>query len=62
MDIVNDIRIAMTVVTFLTFIGIVWFAYSRHTRGRFEEAAQLPFLEDDVVRPATNGSNNRGPQ
>lgn len=36
----------VTVVFFLLFIGIVWWAYHRENRKRFDEAARLPFEED----------------
>jgi cytochrome c oxidase cbb3-type subunit 4 len=36
----------VTVVFFLLFIGIVWWAYHRGNRQRFDEAARLPFEED----------------
>lgn len=41
----NDIRSIVTVLAFVTFVGIVWWAYSRHSKRRFEEAAQLPFAD-----------------
>ena len=47
MDIINDLRSIMTVVSLLTFLGIIWWAFSGKNRGRFEEAANLPFAEDD---------------
>ncbi len=37
----------ITVLFFLVFIGIVWWAYHRDNRKRFDDAAQLPFQEDD---------------
>lgn len=43
---VNDMRAVSTLIMFLAFIGIVWFGLSRHHRARFEEAAQVPFLDD----------------
>jgi cytochrome c oxidase cbb3-type subunit 4 len=44
MDIdINDLRIAATVVSFLVFIGIMAWAYSRRNREGFEHAAQIPF-------------------
>lgn len=43
---INDLRSIFTVVSFATFIGIVWWAYSGHRKQAFEEAAALP-LEDD---------------
>ncbi len=38
------------IITFLlivAFLGITWWAYSRRRKPDFEEAAQLPFAEDD---------------
>jgi cytochrome c oxidase cbb3-type subunit 4 len=40
----------VTVVFFLLFIGIVWWAYHRGNRRRFDEAARLPFEEDAHAR------------
>ena len=43
---INDLRSLVTVVSFLTFLGIVWWAYGvRRNRERFEEAANLPFAD-----------------
>lgn len=44
---INDLRSIVTVVSLLTFLGIVWFAYAKGNKRRFEEAANLPFAEDD---------------
>jgi cytochrome c oxidase cbb3-type subunit 4 len=47
MDIdINTLRSAATVVSFMTFIGILVWAYSRRNAADFEEAAQLPFDQD----------------
>lgn len=43
---INDLRSVVTVLSFATFIGIVWWAYSRRSKQRFEEAARLPFADD----------------
>jgi len=43
---INDLRSAVTVVSLLTFLGIVVWAWSRRNQSSFEEAAQLPFQED----------------
>ena len=40
---INLLRNAITVVTFLTFLGIVWWAYGPSRKARFEENARLPF-------------------
>ena len=44
---VNDIRSAVTVIGLLLFLGIVAWAWSRSRRADFEEAARLPFAEDE---------------
>jgi cytochrome c oxidase cbb3-type subunit 4 len=43
---INDMRSIVTVLSFATFVGIVWWAYSRQSRQRFEEAARLPFADE----------------
>lgn len=43
----------MTVVLFIAFIGIVLWACSERMRRDFDEAARLPFAEEDA--PADNG-------
>jgi cytochrome c oxidase cbb3-type subunit IV len=50
---INTLRIAVTVVSFCTFVGIVLWAYGGGTRRRFEEAARLPFEEDEGGRGET---------
>lgn len=36
----------LTVVFFLMFVGIVWWAYHRENKQKYEDAAMLPFQED----------------
>lgn len=43
----NDLRAAITVLTLIVFIGIVIWAYSARQKHRFDEAAKLPFADDD---------------
>jgi cytochrome c oxidase cbb3-type subunit 4 len=43
---VNDLRIAVTLLSFACFGGIVAWALSRKNKRRFDEAAQLPFTGD----------------
>ena len=61
---VNELRILITVISFIVFAGIVYWAYSGRQRKRFEEAANLPFADDDLPgqteRPAKeNGKGGR---
>ena len=37
----------ITIIFILVFIGIVWWAYSKGNKQRFEDAGKLPFSEDD---------------
>jgi cytochrome c oxidase cbb3-type subunit IV len=43
---VNTLRALVTVVSFATFIGIVWWAWSRRRSDDFSQAANLPFEQD----------------
>jgi cytochrome c oxidase cbb3-type subunit IV len=54
---IDTLRSLMTVLAFVTFLGIVLWAYSGKTRRRFEEAARLPFAEDEAG--GERGENRR---
>ncbi|HYP68987.1 MAG TPA: CcoQ/FixQ family Cbb3-type cytochrome c oxidase assembly chaperone [Thiobacillaceae bacterium] len=43
------INAVLTVVFFLTFGGIVWWAYGKDRKQRFENDAQIPLLDDEAV-------------
>lgn len=49
---INDLRSLFTVLSFLAFVGIVWWAYSSRRKDAYEAAARIP-LEDDL--PAGGG-------
>ena len=49
MDII-DLHSLSTVLVFLAFVGICWWAFSPRRKKRFEEAAKLPFSDDDLHR------------
>jgi cytochrome c oxidase cbb3-type subunit 4 len=42
---INVLRSVITVVSFAAFIGIVWWAYRRGSKSRFEAASRLPFAD-----------------
>ena len=42
---VNELRVMVTVLSFIAFIGIVVWVLKRRNTARFDEAAQLPFVE-----------------
>jgi cytochrome c oxidase cbb3-type subunit 4 len=43
---VNTLRSVATVASFVTFLGIVWWAWSKQRASDFSEAANLPFEQD----------------
>lgn len=45
---INLIRSLITLVAFLVFLGIVWWAYGPGQRDRFEQAARIPFDDDEL--------------
>ena len=56
---INDLRSVMTVISLLTFLGIVWWAYGvKGNKQRFEEAANLPFADERADRAELGLSRN----
>jgi len=45
-NLILDARTLVTVLSFLSFVGIVWWAYSARRSADFEAAANLPFADD----------------
>jgi len=43
---INLLRVAMTVISFAAFLGVVVFAVHPRNARRFEEAARLPLDEE----------------
>ena len=43
---ITILRIAATLASFATFLGIAWWAYASANRARFDEAARIPFEND----------------
>ncbi len=46
MDNTIFLRVAVTVLSFFLFIGIVWWTVDRRKTRQFEEASRLPFLDE----------------
>ena len=60
---INDLRTIITSLSFLVFIGIVSWAYSSSQRARFDEAANLPFVDNDLPgghAPINSKENSTG--
>lgn len=53
--ILPDASSAMTVISLITFIGILWWAFSARRTADFDAAARIPFADDadGVDRVAT---------
>jgi cytochrome c oxidase cbb3-type subunit IV len=43
----NDLRSAITLLSFAIFIGLVAWAWSARRRQAFDKAAQLPFEDEE---------------
>ncbi len=44
----SDLRTIITSLSFIVFIGIVYWAYSSRQRARFDQAANLPFIDPEL--------------
>lgn len=52
----SDARSVVTVLSFLSFVGIASWAYSKRRKTAFEEAANLPFADE----PNAHRENQHG--
>jgi cytochrome c oxidase cbb3-type subunit IV len=48
----NDMRVIVMLVGFVLFVGICIWAWSSRRTKAFDEAARLPFLDDETGRKA----------
>ncbi|TCO81241.1 cytochrome c oxidase cbb3-type subunit 4 [Plasticicumulans lactativorans] len=53
MDLLTTIRSVFTVLMFVSFVGIVLWAWSARSRRRFDEAAALPFADEERARASS---------
>ena len=54
---INDLRSITTVAGLICFLGIVAWAYGKSSKKGFDEAAKLPFAEDDDQGAASRTSH-----
>ncbi|MEH0667085.1 cbb3-type cytochrome oxidase subunit 3 [Vibrio scophthalmi] len=47
---IGTIHSIWTIVLFVSFIGVVWWAYGKNRKARFEEDANLVFA-DEIEQP-----------
>nr|MBL8456620.1 cbb3-type cytochrome c oxidase subunit 3 [Zoogloeaceae bacterium] len=57
---INDLRSILTVLGFVCFVGICLWAYSSRAKAGFDEAAQLPFGDDDGLASASGRQSREG--
>ncbi len=57
---INDLRGLSTVLVMIAFIGVVVWAYSGKRKKDFDEAANLPFADEDLPgeSPVQKGESN----
>lgn len=51
----TDLHVGLTVLSFLIFVGIAIWAFSRRRKHDFDEAANLPFSGHDFDTRAESG-------
>jgi len=51
---INDLRAAVTLISFIAFMGICWWALSARRSAAFKEAASLPLNDDKPYSQNTN--------
>jgi len=56
---INDLRSIVTVAGLLCFLAIVAWAYGKGSKKGFDEAANLPFAENDTEDAASRTSQPR---
>lgn len=52
----GKLQAIITLLTFVTFIGICWWAYRAGNKQRFEQDALLPFLDEPRVGASADSS------
>lgn len=46
---INTLRGLSTILVMIVFIGICWWAFSKSKKQDFDEAANLPFDDEDIA-------------
>ncbi|MEY4754961.1 MAG: hypothetical protein RJA44_2636 [Pseudomonadota bacterium] len=54
---VNTLRSLTTVVSFAVFLAILAWTFSRKNRQGFDDAAALPFLDEQAAQTPSGGSH-----
>jgi cytochrome c oxidase cbb3-type subunit 4 len=60
MDWITAGRSLFTVMCFTFFLLVLYIAYSKRSKNRYDEAANVPFLDDDKVQEAEQDQASNG--
>jgi cytochrome c oxidase cbb3-type subunit IV len=55
----SDLRTIVTTLSFIAFLGVVFWAYNSKQKKRFDEAANLPFVDADDGMSTQRTSGDR---
>lgn len=47
-----------TILAMVAFLGVCWWAFSSHKKKDFDEAANLPFADEDPVDETSKGQKS----
>lgn len=56
-EFITDPRSLITLISFITFAGILWWTYVSHKPADFSQAEMIPFADGDIGQPAREGSD-----
>ncbi|MDR6583906.1 hypothetical protein HBH1_03214 [Herbaspirillum sp. BH-1] len=54
-EMITDPRSLITLISFITFAGILWWTYVGHKPADFKQAEMIPFADGDIGQPASEG-------
>lgn len=49
----------LTIVVMVTFVGIFFWAYSKHSKSNFDEAANLVFTEEELTNMSKDSGDHK---
>ncbi|PLW83135.1 CcoQ/FixQ family Cbb3-type cytochrome c oxidase assembly chaperone [Kineobactrum sediminis] len=59
---INDLRGLSTILIFVSFVGLCIWVYSSKRKKSFEEAAHLPFADEEPEKPVSEESPEKPEQ
>ncbi|QIR16169.1 cbb3-type cytochrome oxidase subunit 3 [Shewanella aestuarii] len=49
----------LTIIVMVTFVGIFFWAYSKHSKSKFDEAANLVFADDEQQKMSQDSGEQK---